>query len=288
MFAIAQKSHPYRTYVLSDPSALATVEVVPERGGIVTQWQIGDRAILYLEGDRFLNPDLSIRGGIPILFPICGNLPDNRYTLDGTSYTLPQHGFARNLPWQVTNQSTDQSASLSLSLSSTDQTQSVYPFDFHITFTYQLRGNTLTIHQRYTNLSSRPMPFSTGLHPYFTITDKTKLRLDLPAQTYQPKDDPNTYPFSGSFDYSQPEIDVAFTQVQGQRAIAEDQQLRIRLDYDAAYSTLVFWTVKDKDFYCLEPWSAPRNAINTGDRLTHLPPGESVDIALSITADLLT
>jgi galactose mutarotase-like enzyme len=58
--------------------------------------------MLYLDVERFANPELSIRGGVPILFPICGNLPDNCYTYNGQQYTLKQHGFGRYLPWEVT------------------------------------------------------------------------------------------------------------------------------------------------------------------------------------------
>ncbi|MFM7909365.1 MAG: aldose epimerase, partial [Microcystis sp.] len=35
------------------------------------------------------------------------------------------------------------------------------------------------------------------------------------------------------------------------------------------------WTLKDKNYICLEPWSAPRNALNTGEHLTYLEPQSS-------------
>jgi galactose mutarotase-like enzyme len=285
MFAIAQTPHPYLTYILTDSEAAAAVEIVPERGGIVTQWRVGNQDLLYLDGDRFLNPDLSIRGGIPILFPICGNLPNDTYTHRGIPYRLPQHGFARTLPWQVVDQSTQDAASLTLKLTSNDQTRAVYPFEFELWFTYRLLGPTLSIHQRYVNQSSEPMPFSTGLHPYFTVAEVARLELDIPADHYQPKDDPNTYRFTGHFDYSQPEVDVAFTDVSTTTASVQDRDrgLRLRLDYDTLYSTLVFWTVKDKPFYCLEPWSAPRNAMNSGDRLVHLDAGASLDTVVQFS-----
>ena len=286
MFAIAQTSNPYLTYILSDSAADASVDVVPERGGIVTQWRVGSHDLLYLDRDRFLDPSLSIRGGIPILFPICGNLPDDRYTLSNQTYSLPQHGFGRNLPWQVIHQSTDGAASLTLSLTSNDQTRSVYPFEFAIEFTYRLVGRSLEIQQRYTNRSDEPLPFSTGLHPYFNVADKSKLSLNIPATEYQPKDDPNTYAFNGSFDYSQDEIDVAFTEISAQTASVSEGDRTIRPDYDSLYSTLVFWTVKGKDYYCLEPWSAPRNAINTGQHLTHLPAGESLETTIRMSLEL--
>jgi len=54
------------------------LRVVPRRGGLVTGWLChgpwGEREILYFDADRFADPSKSVRGGIPVLFPICGGL----------------------------------------------------------------------------------------------------------------------------------------------------------------------------------------------------------------------
>jgi galactose mutarotase-like enzyme len=65
-----------------------------------------------------------------------------------------------------------------------------------------------------------------------------------------------------------------------------DRRLKIILSYSDLYSTLVFWTVKGKDYYCLEPWSAPRNALNTGEHLTELSPGASYEAVVRLTASV--
>jgi galactose mutarotase-like enzyme len=287
VFAIARKQQQYETYILTDQNAQSRLEVVPERGGIITSWSLQSKDILYLDGDRFADPSLSVRGGIPILFPICGNLPDSTYTHNGKQYTLKQHGFARDLPWEVTEQITNDLVSLTLVLNSNDQTRAVYPFDFQVAFTYELKGNTLEIRQRYTNHSTEPMPFSTGLHPYFFTSDKTRLEFDIPASEYQNQTTKEVHPFPGSFDLSQDEIDVAFRQVSANSTSATDtgRGFKVTLSYSDLYSTLVFWTVKGKDYYCLEPWSAPRNSLNTGEHLTELAPGASCEasVHLSVT-----
>ncbi|MEB3359754.1 MAG: aldose epimerase [Synechococcales bacterium] len=285
MFAIAQKDDQYETYRLTDEAAQSYAEVVPERGGIVTRWGVQGNEMFYLDTERFTHPDLTVRGGIPILFPICGNLPDNTYTLDGQTYSLKQHGFARNLPWQVVDQSTEGRATITVALTSNDETRAAYPFDFRLEFTYSLQGNTLELHQRHINQSDAPMPFSTGLHPYFLVADKGQLSLDIPSTEYRDNVQGATHSFSGQFDFSQDEIDAAFYPLMAQqtRVTDGDRQLTLQIDYDSTYSTLVFWTVKGKDFYCLEPWSAGRNALNTGDNLIHLPPGETLDAVVRFT-----
>lgn len=290
MYEIAVKQEQYKTYILSDETALSRLEVVPERGGIITRWQLQGQEIFYLDSERFIkNPDLSVRGGIPILFPICGNLPDNTYIHLGKEYTLKQHGFARELPWEVTDRVANDLASLTVELNSNDQTRVVYPFDFNVQFTYQLKGNTLEIKQRYENRSTSQMPFSAGFHPYFLVYDKSQLDIDIPADRYQEKASPEFHPFNGVFNFNQDEIDVAFRDLTSKSASVTDhrRQLQLTVTWDDIYSTLVFWTVKGKDFYCLEPWTGPRNALNTGENLLTLEPGAHLESFVRISANFL-
>jgi galactose mutarotase-like enzyme len=289
VFAIAKKQQQYETYILTNQPAQSRLEVVPERGGLITHWSLREQEILYFDAERFANPSLSVRGGIPILFPICGNLPENTYTHNGKQYSLKQHGFARDLPWEVTDQVTNDLVSLTLVLQSNDQTREVYPFNCQLTFTYQLKGDSLEIQQRFTNHSSEPMPFAAGFHPYFYVSDKSKLAFEIPATEYRDQITGETQPFTGSFDFSQDEIDVAFPQLSKQTTSVTDteRQLKVTIDYSDLYSTLVFWTVQGKDYYCLEPWSAPRNAMNTGEQLTQLAPGDSLEALMKLSVTFL-
>lgn len=287
MFAIAIDQQQYQTYILSDSSSESRLEVVPQRGGIITRWQVQGEDILYLDAERFADPNLSVRGGIPILFPICGNLPDNTYTYQGKQYTLKQHGFARDMPWEVADQVAQDLVSLTLVLNSNDQTRAVYPFDFQLAFTYELLGDHLDIRQRYTNHSPEPMPFSTGLHPYFHTSDKTQLQFNIPASEYQDQRTKIAHYFNGSFDFDADEIDVAFQKLTSNSASVTDatRRMQLTLEYDNAYSAVVFWTVKGKPYYCLEPWTATRNALNTGENLIYLDPGASLETLVRLSVN---
>lgn len=59
----------------------AELQRLRTRGGLDLQWS-GDPAIW--------------RGRAPILFPVIGLLVGGEYRLDGKSYTMPKHGFARH------------------------------------------------------------------------------------------------------------------------------------------------------------------------------------------------
>jgi galactose mutarotase-like enzyme len=43
----------------------------------------------------------------------------------------------------------------------------------------------------------------------------------------------------------------------------------------------VVWTLAGRDFVCVEPWTAPADALNTGESLITLAPGESRDLWVS-------
>lgn len=287
MYKVSSQQKQYNTYILSDDSINSQIEVVPERGGIVTSWRINGQEVFYLDTERFTHPDLSVRGGNPILFPLCGNLPNETYSLDGKEYKIKQHGFARELPWTATKLSNDGKAALTIELSSNEQTKVSYPFDFHLNFTYTLCGNTLEIHQEYKNLSSTPMPFSSGFHPYFLCGDKNQIEVDIPSTSYEDNRTKENFAFDGKFNFDQDEIDSVFGQLASRSTsvIDRDRKLKIEIEYDDFYTYLVFWTVKGKDFYCLEPWSATRNSLNTKEYLTVLAPNASRTSVVKITAN---
>lgn len=297
MYTITQNQGQYLTYTLADTTEQSVVTVIPERGGIVTEWQWQGKEIFYLDKERLLDTALTVRGGIPILFPLCGGLPDQSYTSGGKVYQIPQHGFARNLPWTVASSSTDNAAALTVTLESNVQTRLVYPFDFQLEFTYSLRGGNLAIASKITNQSDVTMPFSLGFHPYFAAPDKTELEFQIPSSAYEDHQNNLTFSFQGEFDLSAPEIDVIFRQLQSNTAVVKDptQGLQMTVEMDDPSSTfgknfyrhLVFWTVKDKNFYCLEPWSAARNALNTETNLTSLEPGATLSATWQIIVSQL-
>lgn len=287
MYSIDRRRQQYDTYVLLDRATPSKLEVVPDRGGIITSWQVQGRELLYMDTARFADPNLSVRGGVPILFPICGNLPDNTYTYQGRTYSLKQHGFARDLPWDVVEQQTETELSLTIALTSNDQTRAVYPFDFQLAFTYRLEGQSLVIDQKFTNRSTEEMPFSIGFHPYFLVPEKSQLRFEIPATEAIDQKTQQRHPFFNTFDFAQPEIDWAFSQLNQPVASVADLQrhTRITLSSDSEFPILVFWTLQGKDFYCLEPWSAARNALNTGEQLIRLAPDATLSTTVRLTVE---
>ena len=100
----------------------------------------------------------------PVLFPIVGRLPEHKYLLNGKSYHLPQHGFARDMIFSPVKTDDD---TLSLELHWSDITLPHYPFHFRLLISYALDGNTLQADYKVMNLDDQEMPFSIGAHPGF-------------------------------------------------------------------------------------------------------------------------
>ncbi|MDX2171837.1 MAG: aldose 1-epimerase family protein [Bacteroidota bacterium] len=100
----------------------------------------------------------------PVLFPIVGKLKDNTYNFKDKSYHLTQHGFARDLAFNLISSN---ESSCVYQLKSSDETKENYPFDFRFTIKYMLLKNKVVISYSITNPSNEQLYFSVGAHPAF-------------------------------------------------------------------------------------------------------------------------
>lgn len=274
----------YTLYELRDGDTFVTV--TPERGAMALSFRVGSTSVFYLERDSFLDPTRNIRGGMPVLFPICGPLKDGRYLVEGKPHAMPQHGLARLHSWDVTDSGAAETAWLTLELAASSETLPAYPWRFKVRLRYMLGGGALTVEQSYHNYSDTAMPVQVGFHPYFSAPDREALELDIPADSYQDMITWETHRFAQRVDWSRESNDLFFGNVAAQRATVTDraQGLRVELEYTPLFRHLVLWSVKDKPFYCLEPWTAPRFAMNTGDDLVWVKPGEELSATVSVRA----
>ena len=101
----------------------------------------------------------------PILFPFVGRLKDNTYSYQNKNYSMGQHGFARDMLFDVVEQTSN---SAILELKNNQETLTNYPFEFRLLIGYQLDGTMLTINYEVSTLSDE-MYFSIGGHPAFNI-----------------------------------------------------------------------------------------------------------------------
>lgn len=103
----------------------------------------------------------------PVLFPIVGKLKENLFTYNGRSYSLSQHGFARDLEFECISQSETR---IEFVLRSQPKTLENYPFDFELILSYEIDQNSIICGYCVKNKNSQEdMFFSIGAHPGFKI-----------------------------------------------------------------------------------------------------------------------
>jgi galactose mutarotase-like enzyme len=267
---------------LSEESTATQVVIAPRRGALVTSFVASGRELLYLDRATLNDPTTNVRGGIPILFPAPGKLEADTWRTAGQSGQMKQHGFARNLPWAVLEGATTSGAAATLCLQSNPTTLSQYPWAFRAELSFALAGQRLRISARVHNQSSTTMPFALGYHPYFLVTDKRGVRIDTRATRAFDNVTKQTQPFRG-FDLDSSEVDLhLLDHGSSASALHFADGSQISLSGSGDFTHWVVWSLAGKDFVCLEPWTAPGNALNTGDRLFELEPGHEHECWLEI------
>jgi galactose mutarotase-like enzyme len=252
---------------------------VPARGGIMSEWVVKGVPVLYLDRQTFLDTTQNIRGGNPVLFPICGSLENGRYTLGGYEYEMKQHGLARNMSWQVKDvQCFEDKAWITMQLYSDETSIKLYPFNFKLVFTYVIEACRVTIIQQYFNLSKEAMPFYAGFHPYFYAPKQKAVALQIPSAGYYDIKTGETQVYTGDLVLNnKPEKNLVFTGLTASEAgFKRPDGLWVKINYDEAYPYIVLWTLQDKDFLCIEPWMGDNYDMNKGKARLLKPGGELI------------
>lgn len=102
----------------------------------------------------------------PVLFPIVGKLIDNKTTIEGNTYSMNQHGFARDLDFEVLD---TRDNSISYILKSNYNTEKLYPYSFELVIKYTLIETSVNIEWTVKNTDSKDIYFSIGAHPAFNV-----------------------------------------------------------------------------------------------------------------------
>ena len=104
----------------------------------------------------------------PILFPIVGKLKRGQTLINGRTYEIMQHGFARDMEYEPV---TKLDNFHSYMLKSNKYTMARFPFEFELTNTYMQEDNKLVFLYKVRNTGDTNMPFGIGGHPAFKIDE---------------------------------------------------------------------------------------------------------------------
>jgi galactose mutarotase-like enzyme len=241
----------------------------------------------------------------PILFPIVGRVPDDTVTVDGTTYPMTQHGFARDLEWDVVE---SDEASATLRLRDSDETRARYPFAFELTARYAMDDEGLATTYEVLNPGTTSMPVSIGSHPAFAWplepgTAKADHVVVFDADEPAPirrldhtlvLPEPQPTPIDGAtlrLDPALFAIDaVVMDQVasRGLRYLAPSGR-GLRMTWDAAVDVFVVWSrPTGADLLCLEPCVGGAAPVDFAGEMRDKPgvrvvaPGETLTVGYRV------
>lgn len=229
----------------------AEIQSVKNKNGIEFMW-CGDEKIW---GEK-----------APILFPICGGLKEGKYIFKDKEYSIPKHGFAKLMNFNVESATNNSAVFL---LKSNDETLKSYPFEFELRICYKLVGNKLDINCNVKNMKSEPMYFSQGAHEGYSCPEG----IDEYDVIFEKAETLDTYKVNGNL--------ITY---QTERVLENGTLLPMKTEYfekDALifkktesksvtlshrggtrcikvtfpdYPCLLFWTKPGAKYLCIEPW----------------------------------
>ncbi len=274
---------------------------IVEVGGGVRAYRVGNRHVL---NPYAIDEMCEGAAGAPLI-PWPNRLGDGRYRFDGRDYqvalTEPEknnalHGFLRWRSWTAYERDDHR-----IVMGTRLHPMQGYPFALDVRVEYRLDDAGLTVVTTATNVGDTACPYAGGQHPYLSpgsglIDDCT---LQLPGATRIVTDAARQLPtgveaVAGTvFDFTSPRalgplaIDYAYADLARDDAgrawvhLTGTDGATASVWVDAAYPIVEIFTadtlspVRRRAGLGTEPMTAPPNALQTGELVIRLEPGES-------------
>lgn len=104
----------------------------------------------------------------PVLFPIVGSLWNGVFRAEGKEFPMSQHGFARDMNFELVEKTEDY---VKYRLQSSEATLERYPYYFELEISYRVEGHSVEVGWSVTNKGKGLMYFQIGAHPAFNYPD---------------------------------------------------------------------------------------------------------------------
>ena len=267
------------------------------RGGELASLRDGGGREYIWEGDPAFWP-----GQNPILFPRVGSLLNGKIQINGTTYEMGRHGFARWMEFAPVEQGED---FVALELRETEETLACYPFPFSLRVTHRLLEDGFSTTFSVQNTGGSPMPFCIGAHTAIRIPEGERFEdfhlLFDQAETadshlLSPQgiilhdgrktmlDGTGTLALDYQ-DFAQMDTLIFSMLRSGNVSLVHRETGRgVRLDFHE-FPMVAFWTKPGAPFLCMEPWQGCAAWDNESGRFEDklfcaiLQPGEVKELA---------
>lgn len=223
----------------------------------------------------------------PVLFPVVGKYKYLKSVYGGKDYSLPQHGFARDCDFTLTEKTEN---SISFELTENEDTLKKYPFKFRLVCSFELTENKIRVKWNVTNTNDGEMYFSIGAHPAFNCEKgKTVLSMNKENLKYSVLNAdglylPEKYSVDRSFVLTDDifDRDALIIENSGVTSVSlsENGKEFVTVNFTAPLFGIWSPVKKNAPFVCIEPWYGRADAADFDCDLTkrewgnNLPSGE--------------
>ncbi len=284
--------------------------VIVEVGGGIRAYSVAGRELL----DRYDVAEMSSSGRGQALIPWPNRVRGGSYQFDGTRHQLALseparqnaiHGLVRWVAWTVGEREPHR-----VVMQHVLHPQPGYPFTLGLSIEYELSERGLKVRVTATNVGAGACPYGSGAHPYLRAGSATvdDAILRLPARSVLRSDergipvaavpvDGTEYDFRRARAVAGTVLDHAFTDLE------RDADGLARVEFrdaagaggptlwvDESYPYLMLFTGDplpdvNRRSLAVEPMTCPPNALQTGEALIRLEPGETAISSWGITPD---
>jgi galactose mutarotase-like enzyme len=239
--------------------------------------------------------------GLPLLAPWANRLSAWRYEIAGVSVELtgadlhddgnglPIHGTMTAQPgWQVAA-TTPTSAQARFDYGARPDLLEVFPFPHEMELDIEVGDGSLRVATSVRPTGDRPVPVAFGWHPYLALSaSRADTRLRLPACEHHVLDD-RGLPTGRTEPQPEDERPLGDRDLDDLFALGDDRRLALEsagrtvtVTLEEGYPFAQVYSPAGAPFGCLEPMTAPTNALVTGD-CTLVDPGDRFTARFSIT-----
>ncbi|KAI5964323.1 YMR099C [Candida pseudojiufengensis] len=160
--------------ILTNPQDSSSKVTILKYGATIISWENKAEEKLWLSKAAKLDGSKPVRGGIPLVFPIFGKQKNPEHPTS----KLPQHGFARNNEWEFLGQTNESPVTVQFGLGPenlSEETRSLWPFNFTLIYTISLKEDKLTTKIEVENSGRKEFEFNWLFHTYYKIQDITDI-----------------------------------------------------------------------------------------------------------------
>jgi galactose mutarotase-like enzyme len=295
------RAEGFETWTLVSAEAGLEATFAPGAGMIGCSLRHRGEELLELGGGLAAYAATGATFGIPLLYPWANRLAGFEYEAAGRAVTLarsspllqhdqtglPIHGLLTASPhWAVTEHGADSGGAAlaaELDFAAHPDLLEAFPFPHRVRIDLRLEGAELSIRTTVA-AGDVPVPVSFGYHPYLRIPGAPRERWEVEVPVHERLElDEHMIPTGRrepvrinpgplgdrSFDDGYARLDP------GRPFVVAGAGRRIELRFDDRFPFAQVYTPPQASFICFEPMTAPTNALQSGEELPIVPPGES-------------